>query len=185
MVFISAFYIVTGLFVNHLKGFLWFTDCLTIGIIHETMVVHMTWDWTFFNNYIYIYVYIYAFFLSGHWDGAGRWRPVTSKIARFLGPTWGPSGADRTQVGPMLAPWTLLSGLFTSHGQCQGVDIVFPESAPEGLIEGKHVLDWTFPFDKWLQFKIALMCVSWGQCSTSQCTGIHVAMAIGKFGDWT
>ena len=26
-------------------------------------------------------------------------------------PTWGPSGADRTQVGPMLAPWTLLSGL--------------------------------------------------------------------------
>ena len=30
-------------------------DCLTIGIIHETMVVHMTWVWTFFNNYIYIY----------------------------------------------------------------------------------------------------------------------------------
>ena len=32
-------------------------DCLTIGIIHETMVVHMTWVWTFFNNYIYIYIY--------------------------------------------------------------------------------------------------------------------------------
>ena len=31
-------------------------------------------------------------------------------IASFMGPTWGPSGADRTQVGPMLAPWTLLSG---------------------------------------------------------------------------
>ena len=31
-------------------------------------------------------------------------------IARFMGPIWGPSGADRTQVGPMLAPWTLLSG---------------------------------------------------------------------------
>ena len=32
-------------------------------------------------------------------------------LARFMGPTWGPSGADRrTQVGPMLAPWTLLSG---------------------------------------------------------------------------
>ena len=28
-------------------------------------------------------------------------------------PTWGPSGADRTQVGPMLAPWTLLSGFVT------------------------------------------------------------------------
>ena len=36
---------------------------------------------------------------------------TTSLIARFMGPTWGPSGADRTQVGPMLAPWTLLSGM--------------------------------------------------------------------------
>ena len=31
-------------------------------------------------------------------------------IARFIWQTWDPSGADRTQVGPMLAPWTLLSG---------------------------------------------------------------------------
>ena len=30
-------------------------------------------------------------------------------IARFMGPTWGPSGTDMTQVGLMLAPWTLLS----------------------------------------------------------------------------
>ena len=30
-----------------------------------------------------------------------------------MGPTWGPSGADRTQVAPMLAPWTLLSGIVT------------------------------------------------------------------------
>ena len=34
---------------------------------------------------------------------------LQSLIARFMGPTWGPSGADRTQVGPMLAPWTLVS----------------------------------------------------------------------------
>ena len=31
-------------------------------------------------------------------------------IARFMGPTWDPSGTDRAQVVPMLAPWTLLSG---------------------------------------------------------------------------
>ena len=31
-------------------------------------------------------------------------------IARFMGPTRGPSEADRTQVGPMLAPLTLQSG---------------------------------------------------------------------------
>ena len=30
-----------------------------------------------------------------------------------MGPTWGPYGADRTQVGPILAPWTLLSGIAT------------------------------------------------------------------------
>ena len=35
---------------------------------------------------------------------------IKTLIARFMGPTWGPSGADRTQVGPMLAPWTSLSG---------------------------------------------------------------------------
>ena len=35
---------------------------------------------------------------------------VITLIARFMGPTWGPSGANRTQVVPMLAPWTLLSG---------------------------------------------------------------------------
>ena len=35
---------------------------------------------------------------------------VHTLIARFMGPTWCPSGADRTQVGPMLAKWTLLSG---------------------------------------------------------------------------
>ena len=39
-----------------------------------------------------------------------------SLIARFMGPTWGPSGTDRTQVGPMLAPWTLLSGLAAANG---------------------------------------------------------------------
>ena len=32
-------------------------------------------------------------------------------IANYMGPTWGPPGGDRTQVGPMLAPRTLLSGI--------------------------------------------------------------------------
>ena len=34
-----------------------------------------------------------------------------SLIARFMRPTWGPTGSDRTQVGAMLAPWSLLSGM--------------------------------------------------------------------------
>ena len=36
-------------------------------------------------------------------------------IARFMGPIWGQSGAARTQVGPMLARWTLLSGTKCIH----------------------------------------------------------------------
>ena len=31
-------------------------------------------------------------------------------IAEFMEPRWSPSWVDRTHVGPMLAPWTLLSG---------------------------------------------------------------------------
>ena len=30
--------------------------------------------------------------------------------SRFMGPTWDPPGADRTQVGPLWATWKLLSG---------------------------------------------------------------------------
>ena len=33
-----------------------------------------------------------------------------SLIARFMGPTWGPNGADSTKVGPMWATRNLLSG---------------------------------------------------------------------------
>ena len=33
-----------------------------------------------------------------------------TKIAKFMGPTWGPPGSCRPQMCPTLAPWTLLSG---------------------------------------------------------------------------
>ena len=48
------------------------------------------------------------------WHDMWRTFVVTTllpQIARFIGPTWDPPGACRTQLGPMLAPWTLLSGL--------------------------------------------------------------------------
>ena len=41
-----------------------------------------------------------------HWIYSSRFL-----IVRFMGPTCGPSGTDRTQVGPFLTPWILLSGL--------------------------------------------------------------------------
>ena len=36
----------------------------------------------------------------------------TSPVANFMGPTWGPPGSYRLQMGPMWAPWTLLSGMW-------------------------------------------------------------------------
>ena len=49
----------------------------------------------------------YVFFGNSLWPGLGD----QSLISRIMGPTWGPSGADRTHVGPMWAPWTWLSGM--------------------------------------------------------------------------
>ena len=47
-----------------------------------------------------------------------------SLITRFMGPTWGPSGADRTQVGPMLGPWSMLSGVLIIVSLIPHLDIV-------------------------------------------------------------
>ena len=33
-----------------------------------------------------------------------------TQITKFMAPTWGPRGSCRPQMGPVLAPWTLLSG---------------------------------------------------------------------------
>ena len=48
---------------------------------------------------------------------------MVTLIERFMGPIWGSSGADRTQVGSMLTPWALLSGkrmmtTWREHGLC-------------------------------------------------------------------
>ena len=42
---------------------------------------------------------------------------ATTHIAKFTGPTWGPPGYCRPQMGPMLAAWTLLSGYLLSNPQ--------------------------------------------------------------------
>ena len=35
-------------------------------------------------------------------------KTLISQIAKFMRPTWDPAGSCRPQMGPMLAPWTLL-----------------------------------------------------------------------------
>ena len=38
-------------------------------------------------------------------------RGIISQVGKFMGPSWVPPGSCRPQMGPMLAPWTLLSGI--------------------------------------------------------------------------
>ena len=37
-------------------------------------------------------------------------KTIFTQIAKFMGPTCGPPGSWRPQMGPTVAPWTLLSG---------------------------------------------------------------------------
>ena len=55
--------------------------------------------------------HIHKWILSVNISVPSRGIHSLSLIARFMGPIWGPSGAGRTQVGPMLAPWTFLFGV--------------------------------------------------------------------------
>ena len=88
---------------------------------------------------------------------------TASLIARFMGPTWGPFGADRTQVGPMWAPWTLLSGMafwfpLATHpwvprmGKLRFAQSVWTESA-----RNRHRWIWNFPC-KFKQIIWYMMC---------------------------
>ena len=65
-------------------------------------------------------------------------KPMSSLIVRFMGPTWGSPGADRTQVGPMLAPWTLLSGII--HIQLVGLS----KTQNHPVAQDFHMCQWSW-----------------------------------------
>ena len=72
---------------------------------------------------------------------------IPTLIARFMEPSWGPSGANRSQVGPVLAPWTAIWAL--SHGfpsrrdsktfPCHGM-IMLPLSSLTIAVHSTHPL---------------------------------------------
>ena len=56
---------------------------------------------------IHISYHFWTSFFSIH----SQWnKDIIAQVAKFMGPTWGPPGSCRPQMGPMLARWTLLSG---------------------------------------------------------------------------
>ena len=90
---------------------------------HSSKLLHM--HWTYFTIWITSLAHgqdmikitkpeRWAHFLG--YTGVTFWKDVAgflliSLIARFMGPTWGPPGSCQPRVDPMLAPWTLLSGI--------------------------------------------------------------------------
>ena len=61
-------------------------------------------------------------------------RTILTLIARFMGPTWGPHGADRTQVGPMLAKWTYDKMIFREYySMFLMISTVYPKKYAHGF----------------------------------------------------
>ena len=91
---------------------------------------------------------------------------LTTLIARFMWPTWGPSGADRTQVDPMLAPWNLLSGKCSSQPKRN-----HQSSALLALCEGNPPVtcdspDKHFHVNHHFKFAFVYICLSWHKNSS-------------------
>ena len=90
-----------------------------------------------------------------------------SLTARFMGPTWSPSGADRTQVGPMLTHGICYLGCCrnTSSLTLEYVGKVIPKTGAADFnidIQWKHVKI-CFHLD-WVLYK-------WYKYHNSNCTG--------------
>ena len=60
------------------------------------------YHWIFCDPEVYLCLREFA----GHCLG---WISISTQIAKFMGPTWGPPGSCRPQMGPILAPWILLT----------------------------------------------------------------------------
>ena len=61
--------------------------------------------------------------------------PLSTQIAKFVGPTWGPPGSCRPQMGPMSAQWTSLSGYLwlckvSAFERRRYISNVFPHWSP-------------------------------------------------------
>ena len=60
---------------------------------------------TWINIHMHWFIWDVFYHLYSCFNGRLTKSPLKlTLVARFMGPTWGPSGTDSTQVGPMLVP---------------------------------------------------------------------------------
>ena len=73
-----------------------------------------------------------------------------------MGPTWGPPGSCRPQMGPMLTPCTLLSGMLLKMWDKQYIVIYWtrfqqpPSAQYWKIIETRTPVFWGYPAASWL-----------------------------------
>ena len=63
-----------------------------------------------------------------------------TQIAKFMGPTWGPPGSCRPQMGPMLAPWTLPSGDVTETSLTQTIPVINYPDSTHGKVNVENII---------------------------------------------
>ena len=106
-------------------------------------------------------------------DSPYTWQNAGSLIAWFMGPTWGPSGADRTQVGPMLAPWTVPSRKRFMTVSC----LVFPSENRIRLVRVKRCHCWTSyspdDINHYCQRKLLRQQQNWSPTAFQMCPMLH------------
>ena len=75
---------------------------------HKNDVFVYLWESWIFQRHESVAFYIMVF--QSWFQTCHHACRCNTQIARVMGPTWGLPGSCRPLVGPMLAPWTLLSG---------------------------------------------------------------------------
>ena len=91
-----------------------------------------------------------------------------------MGSTWGPSGADRTQMGPMLAPWASLSGWLRPCRSVVSSSIAL--WAFEQLVYKQSCdIQWSQPL-KCILFTVVNLC----RHTTHACPGLHASLHARK-----
>ena len=82
--------------------------------VEHTVELPVIWDAMTTMWYHYLFTSTGCFF---HRSSKAVWM-IGRQIFpdnKFMGPIWDPPGSCQPKMGPMLAPWTLLSGLFLWH----------------------------------------------------------------------
>ena len=85
-----------------------------VSVKAERLVEFMS-GWNKSNMAMVVKTCKYTVSKSNFFDIQVPGKNITFQIASFMALTWGAPGSCRSQVGPILVPWTLLSGLAFHH----------------------------------------------------------------------